>query len=186
MTDRSLESTATLIEKLRGGEQAARERLVERCFPLLRRWAHGRLPGYARDLADTDDMVQVTLLRALRNIERIDASRPGSFLAYLRTILLNAVRDEIRKSSRRPLRYPLDDAGVATESTLSRSTAFETLDAYERALEALPEHLRQAVILRVEFGMTFSEVALELGIPSANAARMQVSRALVKVAEAMP
>ncbi len=60
-----------------------------------------------------------------------------------------------------------------------------TFEAYDRALESLGERQRQAIILRVEFGLTFPEIAAELDIASANAARMQVSRCLVRLAEVM-
>src|SRR5438445_13615394 len=61
------EPTEQLLRRIRGGEEAARQALYERCLPLLRRWAHGRLPHQARDIADTDDLVQITLIRALRH-----------------------------------------------------------------------------------------------------------------------
>jgi DNA-directed RNA polymerase specialized sigma24 family protein len=39
--------------------------------------------------------------------------------------------------------------------------------------------------MRVEMGFTYAEIAEALGGPSANAARMLVTRALVRMAEAM-
>src|SRR6185436_19368854 len=64
-TASDLDSTADLLEGIRGGDASATARLVKRYLPILRRWAHGRLPGKARDLADTDDLVQVALMRGL-------------------------------------------------------------------------------------------------------------------------
>jgi RNA polymerase sigma-70 factor (ECF subfamily) len=61
----------------------------------------------------------------------------------------------------------------------------ERLAAYERALAKLPEKKRNAVIMRVEFGMSFEEIATELARPSANAARMMVTRALDELATSM-
>ena len=72
----------------RAGDQRARERLVSRFLPILRNWATGRLPGGARDLAETDDLVQITLVRALDHIDRFEHRGEGAFLAYLRRILL--------------------------------------------------------------------------------------------------
>ena len=186
MEHEPLESTATLIRRLQQGDDAVRSVLIERCLPALRRWAHGRLPAYGRDLADTDDLVQTTVIRALGGIERFRPERQGAFLAYLRQILLNAVRDEIRKSQRRPAKETLEEDPVDLRPSVHDQVAGkETIEAYERALESLQDRQRQAIILRVEFGLTFPEIAAELDIPSANAARMQVSRGLVKVAEAM-
>jgi RNA polymerase sigma-70 factor (ECF subfamily) len=58
----------------------------------------------------------------------------------------------------------------------------ETVIDYERALQALPDPQRQAVVLRLEFGLTYPEIALELESSSANAARMLVSRSLTRLA----
>ena len=61
----------------------------------------------------------------------------------------------------------------------------ETLAAYEAALARLPSELQEAVIMRVEFGYTWPEVATALGRPTPNAARMLVTRALARLAEDM-
>ncbi len=179
-------STATLIQRLRDGDDLAREHLVERCLPLLKRWAQGRLPHSARDVSDTDDLVQVTLMRALGRVESFESRGQGAFLAYLRQILVNMSRDEIRKAARRPIATEVDEElPDSVRSPYEQSVDAETRAAYERALEALEEHQRNAVILRLEFGMSYSEIAIELERPSANAARVMVSRALTRMAQAM-
>ena len=94
-----LESTATLLAKVKDGDEVARDQLCATYLPMLKRWAHGRLPDYARDLAETDDMVQNTLIRALNKLDSFSALREGAFLAYLRKILLNNIRMEIRRFS---------------------------------------------------------------------------------------
>lgn len=179
-----LEATSELLELIRGGDAAARERLVRRVLPLLRRWAHGRLPAGARDLAETDDLVQIALVRALDHVERFEARREGAFLAYLRQILLNLVRDEIRRVGRRPEHRTIDDDPGAAGLVLS-TAGDDTVRDYEAALEKLPEIQQQAVVLRVEFGYSHQEIADAIGSPSANAARMTVTRALVRLAEIM-
>ena len=181
-----LESTALLLEQVRGGDVRARERLVARFLPLLRRWAHGRLPGHARSLADTDDLVQVSLLRALDHVDGFEARREGAFLAYLRRILLNAVRDEIRKSARRPT-ADVDSVELAAPgaSLLEQQVGRETLEDYEAALTRLTEAQREAVIMRLEFGYSYPQIADAMGRTTPNAARMLVARALVQLAEEM-
>lgn len=182
----SLESTATLLGLAREGDGSARERLLARYLPILRRWARGRLPRGARDLLDTDDLVQVSLLRALNHMEAFEPRREGAFLAYLRRIVLNAVRDEIRRVARRPTPEPLEmELPAQAPSHLEQAIGREAVEAYEEALLALPEEQQQAVILRIEFGYSYPEIAEALDRPSANAARMMVSRALVRLAEVM-
>ncbi|REJ80271.1 MAG: sigma-70 family RNA polymerase sigma factor [Acidobacteria bacterium] len=181
-----LASTAVLVSRIQAGDLEAREELFQRSLPLLRRWAHGRLPPYARNTAETDDLVQVTLQRAINQLGSFEVRHEGAFLAYLRRIFLNTVRDEIRRYGRSPDFVEVapslgDDAPSAVERILGK----QKLERYEAALAALPEEHREAVILRVEFGMQFDEIARALERPSANAARMTVTRALAKLAEAL-
>jgi RNA polymerase sigma factor (sigma-70 family) len=182
----NLESTALLLERARSGDEAARERLFARFLPILTRWAHRRLPVRARGLADTDDLVQITLIRALNRIGTFEPRREGAFLAYLRTILLNAVREQLRRSLRMPEHEALDeDSGRPEPSEFERWVGREKLELYERGLANLPEDQREAVLLRVEFGYSHQQIADALGKPSANAARMAVARALVVLARAI-
>jgi RNA polymerase sigma factor (sigma-70 family) len=181
----AIATTAHLLDQARD-DPRAREALCARFLPVLRRWAHGRLPSRARTLADTDDLVQVTLVRALDHLEEFVPRREGAFLAYLRTILLNAMRDEIRRATRRPEHLPLfDDDGTPLPSELERLLGRERLALYERALAEITEGQREAVILRLEFGYTYPEIAAALGKTNAAAARMAVARALVAIARVM-
>lgn len=185
-----LESTTVLLQQVRDGDDSAREMLIRRFLPILTNWARGRLPGGARDLAETDDLVQVTLLRALDKIDTFEYRREGAFLAYLRQILLNSVRYEIRRTGKRPHREALEDRvedlGPPPEDPpVLRRIGPELVEQYESALHALPDLQREAVMLRVEFGYSYAQIADAVGSPSANAARMMVSRALVHVAEMM-
>ncbi len=177
----SSESTATLLDKVRDGDAAARERLMARYLPLLRRWARGRLPAHARDLNDTHDLVQITLLSALKGVTAFRPQREGAFLAYLRTSLMNAVRMELRRVGRHGLdeRLPEDESSLAIENP---PLAVDDYLDYEAALAKLSPLRREAVILRFEFGMDYAEIAEALHRPTANAAHMLVSRALVDLA----
>lgn len=184
--DRPFESTASLLELVRAGDDSARDRLVRRYLPGLRRWAHGRLPGRARGMVDTDDLVQVALVRSLNRVESFEPQHAGSFLAYLRRILLNSVCDEIRRADRRPTAEPLEEDLVdGSPSLIERAIGREAVAAYETALTRLPGPAQEAVILRIELGFSYPEIAEAIGSPSANAARMTVSRAVLSLAEVM-
>lgn len=177
------ESTATLLSLMRDGDDAARDRLVGRYLPLLRRWAHGRLPGHARDLNDTNDLVQITLLSALKNLKHFESQHEGALLAYLRTTLMNAIRQEIRRTMRHGTPEPLPEDSVwPLDAELSRRLQSDRWLDYEQALARLNAEQREAVILRLEFGFGWAEIAAALDKPSADAARMLVSRALVDLA----
>lgn len=61
----------------------------------------------------------------------------------------------------------------------------EVFARYESAMERLRPEDREAIIARVELGLSHTEVAKALGKPSVAAAHMAVSRALVRLAEEM-
>jgi RNA polymerase sigma-70 factor, ECF subfamily len=179
-----LGTTEFLIVQAKQGNPAARDRLAGRFLPVLKRFAHGRLPIRARGQADTDDLVLTTVERALGKMESIDTSRKGGFLAYLRQALTNQIRDEIRRASRGPQAAPLTEGIASSERTpLDQLLAREAVKAYQDALSRLPRHQRAALLLRIEEGWSYERVADAIGSPSANAARMLVSRALERVAK---
>lgn len=180
-----LESTGVLIDRIRAGDEAAAERLWSRHLPALRRWAHGRMPIRARHLADTDDLVQMTLVRTLKKVKEFEPQRHGAFFAYLRRALQNQIRDHLRSAKRRPGAPLLAEPQAADPSPLEMAIGTDVLETYEAALEQLEEKQREAVFMRVELGSSYEEVADVIGSPTPNAARMVVSRALVRVAELM-
>ena len=79
------ESTATMLFKIKAGDEQAKSRLFKQFLPIISTWAHGRLPQYARDLSETADIVQKSLLSALQKIDEFEAVREGAFLASNRT-----------------------------------------------------------------------------------------------------
>ncbi len=179
-----LETTAELLTRVRAGDDNALNRLIGIFAPMLRRWACGRMPASARGQADTDDLVQITLIRVSKKIEGIEARQPGAFLAYLRRSLLNNMRNEIRRAGRRPTgEPPVVELRDEAPSPLERAIGKPALLAYEAALDKLSEDQKAAVILRIELGCKHREIAELLGSPSPNAARMLVSRALVRLAD---
>lgn len=180
------ESTFHLIERARAGDQAAVERLFARHLKPLQRWARGRLPKWARDLAETDDLVQETLLQTFRRIEDFEPRRVGALQAYLRQAVLNRIRNELRRRGRQPEATDLDDVEVDdAESPLERAIGREAVERYERALQRLREEEREAIIAKVEMGYTNEELAEVLGKPTSEAARKTAHRALVRLAEEM-
>ena len=95
------ESTAQLLERARAGDQAALDTLFARYVGPLSRWARGRLPGWARSLADTQDLVQDVLLQTFKHLRTFESRGEGALAAYLRQALMNRLRDEMRRVKRR-------------------------------------------------------------------------------------
>ena len=181
-----LESTLELVHRAKAGDRDALERLVERCLPPLRRWASGRLPRWTRDLMDTDDVVQETIVRAVNRLENFEPRHEGALQAYLRQAVMNRIRDEVRRSGRTPAATTIgDDHQDRAASPLDEAIGHEAVERYEAALARLRPDEREAIITRVEMDASYDAVARALGKPSADAARMAVSRALLRLAQEM-
>ena len=95
-------TSVELLRRARVGDRQALDRLFLRYVPGLRRWAHGRLPVWARDMLDTDDLVQDAMLKTMRNVEQFEYRHDGALQAYLREALRNRIRDAVRKAHRDP------------------------------------------------------------------------------------
>lgn len=175
-----------LVRRAQAGDRRALDRLFQRYIPILRRWATGRLPRWARDLVDTDDMIQETLIKTFNNIEGFVPRHDGAVGAYLRQALLNRIRDEIRKAQARPRRAELPaDHPAEGASPLEEAIGSDALERYERALLRLEEEDREMVLARIEMGLTYQEIAAAANRPSAEAARKAVGRALLRLATEM-
>lgn len=180
------ESTFQLLERANSGDSAALEVLFARYMKPLQRWTSGRLPSWARDAADTHDLVQDTLLSVFKRIGSFEPRREGAFLAYLRQAVMNRIRNELRRSATHPSAATFDEFEHEHDgSPFEDVLALETFERYEAALGRLSLAEREAVIGRVELGASYDELAANLGKATADAARMTVSRALVHLAKEM-
>jgi RNA polymerase sigma-70 factor (ECF subfamily) len=180
------ESSLDLIERAKAGDTHALDLLIARYLPRLQRWAHGRLPASARDLAETQDLVQETVFKAFKQIGRFDVRGEGALQGYLRQALVNRIRDEIRRVNRRAVAVELD-AQLQDEapSPLEQAIGSEALERYEQALNRLRPDDREVIVGRIELGLTYEELADATAKPSANAARMAAERALFRLAKEM-
>src|SRR5690349_11090586 len=82
------DTTYQLLERARAGDPKALEVLFSRHIPALRRWASGRLPRWARDMSDTQDLVQDTVLRVFTLVEAFEPRGDGALQAYLRKAVM--------------------------------------------------------------------------------------------------
>lgn len=179
-------SSIALLLRAQKGDEAARNELCARYLPRLRRWAHGRVPIWARDHLDTDDFVQDTLVKSLRRLDHFTPRHDQAFWAYVCETMRNRLRDAVREAARRPLGEDLPESEPARmPSPLELSVGQQTLRRYESALQRLRESDRELIVARVELGLDYAEIADLLGRPSMSAARVAVSRALLRLATEM-
>ena len=115
-----LDSTSELIRRVRDGDRDSLERLVQRHLAPLRRYVSGRLPRWASDLADTDDLVQDTLLRTFSRMDAFEVRGAGALHAYLRQAVMNRLRDELRRKGRVPALVDVDRAGPGRRRIAAR------------------------------------------------------------------
>ncbi len=179
-------ASAELLRRARAGESQALSRLFARYLPQLQRWAHRRVPAWARNAVDTDDLVQDALLNTFCKLESFEAQGEGALLRYLRRSLLNRVRDQFRRAARHPSPTELNDAlahsGISPlEFTIDR----ENHVRYRAALKRLRPGDRDAIVARIELGYTYEQLALVLKKVTPEAARLSVRRALLRLADEM-
>jgi RNA polymerase sigma-70 factor (ECF subfamily) len=186
MTDVKADSSVDLLVKAQSGDGEALNDLLTRYLPRLKRWASGRLPANMRTMLDTADLVQDAVINALRNLNTLEIRSEGTLQAYLRRAVINRIIDLYRRAERRPTRGEMpEDATSAATSPLEAAIGAEAVESYERALARLTDDEREAIVLRVELGFSYQEIAEQLGKPSADAARMAVSRAIARLADEM-
>ena len=126
---------------------------VEATIPALRRY--GR--ALTRDADTADDLVQDTLVRALRSEHLFHG---GDVRSWLYTILTNLNRNRLRSLARRPALSPIEDndaPDLAGPEAGGRDI--------ERALATLVEDQRNALLLVVLEGLSYREVAEVQAVP---------------------
>jgi RNA polymerase sigma-70 factor, ECF subfamily len=186
----NLESSISLLHRAQNGDQGAMGVLYDRYFPRLSRWASGRLSPGARHLQETSDIVQEVLSQFFARVHGFQLRHDGALMAYLRTAILNRIRDTSRRVAGRPEGHAatsLHDSTLESPSPTPFETcvAAETAERYEEALGLLDEDERAAVILRVEMGYSNAEIAAALQSVSVDAGRMFTHRAILKLARVM-
>jgi len=174
-----------LLRRARAGDNHALDRLFQRYLPPLHRWAHGRIPRWARNAVDTADVVQDTVLQTLRNLGSFEPQREGALLGYLRRSLLNRIRDRFRYAARHPTKELSETSPDSGASPLEFAIEEEDRRRYEAALSRLTPSDREAIVGRIEFGYSYEQLALILKKPTPGAARVAIRRALLRLSDEM-
>ena len=179
------ETSLSLLARARAGDEAALDALVARYMPRMKRWATGRLPHWARDLSDTDDLVQDALVATLRNLDDFEPRHEAALAVYLRQALTSRLLNEVRRVRRNPVPAPLDTlpAEPVTDRALGATLiGLERRTAYDVALAQLSTEEREAIVGRLEMHYSYRELADAWGKPTPDAARKTVERAVLRLA----
>jgi RNA polymerase sigma factor (sigma-70 family) len=186
MPEVKADSSVELLLKAQSGNEEALNRLLARYLPRLRRWASGQLPWGLRTMLDTGDLVQDAIISALPHLGKLEVRTERAFQFYLQRAIKNRIIDLHKRARRRPAReeFP-EDAEAPGISPQEEAIRAEALERFKRALASLKNEDRQALELRLKLGLGYGAIATQLGKPSPDAARMAVSRAIVRLADKM-
>ena len=176
-----------LVTRARDGELLAWHTLFRQFRSELLRECVGRIPRDLRSRFDPEDVIQSAFLSAFEHIRDFEYRGEGSFRAWLRCILDNALRDGIKHHCRAMRSPSLEKSSEADGSDYlparhldrpdERMGEIEDQKRVLLAIRHLPDSLREVVELRVESGLTWNEIAFQLDC-SATTARRRVQTAL--------
>jgi RNA polymerase sigma-70 factor (ECF subfamily) len=180
-----------LIERcLSDGPPAEKEVAWEEIVRRYRRRVFGVAYKFTGKYEEAEDLAQEIFLRVFRSLDRFD--READLGTWLYSVSRNHCIDRYRSSRRE--REALVDREVSMEDYASGGfDPHRLLEARDnrqllfRALQELPEKLREAVVLRDIHGLTYQEIVFRLGLPEGtvksriNRGRLELGRALVAI-----
>lgn len=189
-----------LLASARRGNRRAQGELFGRYYPLVQRVAHARLRrhngGRATALAarfSTADVVQEVFGALVTRLEHFRGSSEGEFVRYVTRAVQGHVLDSLRfhgaecrdfrlQSGRlEALRGTRREPVVSAEAPEAAETA-ELVRGYRQALVGFPTRTRELLAARIERGLTFAEIARQLGYSSRYKARRAFSEARARLA----
>jgi RNA polymerase sigma-70 factor (ECF subfamily) len=187
-------SLEQLLEAARAGSTEALGQVLEDCRHYLLLVANEGLESDLRAKAGASDLVQDTFLEAQQAFVRFQGTSERDLLAWLRQILLHNLanfRRRYRQTEQRQVvrEVSLDAADrlrgllqADASSPSSQAIRHEEAEALRQAIERLPEHYREVILLRHREQCPFEEIGRRLG-RSPDAARMLWWRAFERLAE---
>ena len=168
---------------------SAADALFARFTPYLRRWARGRLPRWARSGVDTPDVVQDALQHTFAQLSSFESNRVSVLRLYLRRAVENRIRDELRRVRRQQsLIAPETPVSASDEGAphLQQLVDAQSWQRYLEGLKRLRAGDRRLIVGRVELGYNYQQLAFVEQLPSVDAARMALRRAVLRLVKAMP
>lgn len=189
--------TIALVQRAQRNDLAARDELFTRYLPRVRAIVAMKLNRRVAQLAEDEDIVQESLLHALRGLAGFQPRSDGTFYDWISTIIANRIRDEWRRSTagKRDARR-VEVFGLCDSSCLSAlmqpdpspspsedAVAAEVGAQLESGLLALDERHREAIVLRELCGMSYAEITERLTLGGESSARSLVTRAKARLSE---
>lgn len=180
-----LQEGSHLFADARHGSRTAVNEIFERYGERLHALIRLRLGPHLRRRLESRDILQETLFKAFRGLERFDGSGSTSIMAWLGTIARDEICDQAdyygrkKRDAARDTTLNANIEGVADviRSEASRLQLQEDSKRLEKAIDALSESHREVILLRNFEELRFREIGERLG-KSPDACRMLLARAM--------
>jgi RNA polymerase sigma-70 factor (ECF subfamily) len=164
------DADAPLVERVKQGDVKAFEMLVVKYQRRIERLV-GRM---VRDVDLVPDIAQETFIRAYRALPQFRGD--SAFYTWLYRIAINTAKNAVVSRDRSPVEYDLDrnnnDESYDMQGRMKDSETPEGLvltdeirSTVNAAIDALPEDLRTAIVLRELEGLSYEEIAATMDCP---------------------
>ncbi|WP_166831169.1 sigma-70 family RNA polymerase sigma factor [Thalassoroseus pseudoceratinae] len=192
-------NVAELIDRVRRGDEDAREQLFGLCRIQLKQWATTVFAGQLGPVWDLSDAVQESLAEANRDFAAYRGRNADELFAWLRQILSHTILDRQRHQSRQkrhggslqsldfshafgtPLKDLVPDAGSSISHRMIRAEQTETLS---HMIDHLPEDQATVVRLRHLQGLSVDEISQQMNRSAPSVAGLLI-RAMRRLRELM-
>ena len=194
-TPPELTASLELVARVQAGDADARERLFARYTPRVLRVVRARMGARLRELEEPEDILQNTFLAALTALERFEAREDAALIDWFARLVENQIRDTLkthgaqkRDAGRRGRLSGGEGAAEAELETddpgpLEHLTREEEARLLDECTSELPEHEREALVLRDLADASWTMIAERLGRPTEAAARELHRRAQLRLME---
>ena len=159
-----------LVQRVQRGDKTAFDLLV-------RKYQHKvvkLVSRYMRDQADAEDVAQEAFIKAYRAIPQFRGD--SAFYTWLYRIAINTAKNAIVSRDRSPIDFDLDLQNIEESNSMQLRLADaetpesllqteEIRETVNRAIEALPEDLRTAIVLRELEGLSYEDIAQAMDCP---------------------
>jgi len=159
-----------LVQRVQRGDKTAFDLLV-------RKYQHKvvkLVTRYMRDQADAEDVAQEAFIKAYRAIPQFRGD--SAFYTWLYRIAINTAKNAIVSRDRSPIDFDLDLQNIEESNSMQLRLADaetpesllqteEIRETVNRAIEALPEDLRTAIVLRELEGLSYEDIAQAMDCP---------------------
>lgn len=189
--------TLKLVRGAQAGDPEALSALFERVTPRVRQIVAVRIRQKAQRLLDVDDVLQDVLLKAFKSFDQYEERSDATFINWLarcaETVILDAIKrllaekhgggkvKAVSEYGSDVLTSSIFQSAEPSPSAVVRGAELE--ERMEDALLELPDHQREVIVLRKLCGMSYTEIARELGGAKEGTARQLCRRALLTLRE---